>query len=80
MTSQVCRASAADSIRVNSEKHSQFASSFPIYLLSHDAPEKSFNADDELEEEEEELEAGTWVRLNDKGPIWMRYVKCKTVG
>ena len=57
------------------EKHSQFASSFPIYLRIHKAAKSLPDADDELEADEEAVDIShqvTWERLNEKGPIWMQ--------
>ncbi|KAH8090583.1 putative cation-transporting ATPase [Filobasidium floriforme] len=59
------------------EKHSQFASSFPIYLRVPTTPEP-VNADDELEVDDDSSSAPgsfTWQRLNEKGPIWMQEPK-----
>jgi len=57
------------------EKHSQFASSFPIYLRTHKMENSVPNVDDELEDDEEEVDSlqhTSWQRLNEKGPIWMQ--------
>lgn len=52
------------------ERHSQFASSFPIYLRS-DA-----SRDEEVEDDEKSLTSLTsWQRLNEQGPIWIRDAK-----
>jgi hypothetical protein len=56
------------------EKHSQFASSFPIYLRVPATPEP-ISADDELEVDDDGSSAPgsfSWQRLNEKGPIWMQ--------
>jgi hypothetical protein len=58
------------------EKHSQFASSFPIYLRTQKVTNSTPDADDELEQDDEEevdsLQQASWQRLNEKGPIWMQ--------
>ncbi len=52
------------------EKHSQFASSFPIYLIS------SSSSDNNDDEADSEISTTSSVqRLNEKGPIWMRETK-----
>ncbi len=59
-----------------SEKHSQYSTVFPIYLLEHSAPGTTpKDVEDEEEQDGEEQDATaepTWVRLNDQTPIWMR--------
>jgi hypothetical protein len=58
-----------------SEKHSQFASSFPIYLRTLQNATPAGDVDDELEDDAEEFDGGlqaSWQRLNEKGPIWMQ--------
>jgi len=73
-----------------SDKHSQFATTFPIYIMERkkapiapqslvaDGDPDELNDDldshDQTPREESEMMTEEWVRVNDKAPIWMRWV------
>lgn len=64
----------------SSDKHSTFSTTFPIYINEKKTSQKALEADPDTEIEEdaeEQFETVTednWVRVNDKAPIWMRWV------
>ena len=77
----------------NSDKHSTFSTTFPIYIKERKttkvpiapitpASEDEDPLNDDLdndeqssaEQEYEEVTEEKWVRVNDKAPIWMRWV------
>ncbi len=65
-----------DKLRQLVEKHSQYSTVFPIYLLDHaGAAEESQVGDDDPDKEAQattgEKEA-KWVRINDRAPLWVR--------
>jgi heat shock protein beta len=68
------------SLTPDSDKHSTFSTTFPIYINEKQTSQKALEADPEAEvdeDAEEQFETVTednWVRVNDKAPIWMRYV------
>ncbi|KAK4686199.1 molecular chaperone HtpG, partial [Tremellales sp. Uapishka_1] len=56
------------------DKHSQFATTFPIYIKERKiSPSQAESSDDQ--EDEDDVEENEWVRVNDKAPIWMREPK-----
>jgi heat shock protein beta len=67
-----------------SEKHSQYSTTFPIYIrqrVSRQVPKTSVPDEDNLFEEDDEQSSADqfeevwedeWVRLNDRAPIWRR--------
>lgn len=76
-----------DVLLTYSDKHSQFATTFPIYIKERKMVKVPIESDDEDGAEDDEQEDGeeksgkfeyvneaNWVRVNDKAPIWMRYV------
>lgn len=58
-----------------SEKHSQFSTTYPIYIMQPATKTESTSSDGEDEEDaavDEGAPVDEWARLNEKGPIWMR--------
>ena len=71
----------------SSDKHSQFSTTFPIYIKERKMVKKPLEPKDEEDEDadedtEKQQDKGpddftmeeNWVRVNDKAPIWMRCV------
>ncbi|TYJ54717.1 hypothetical protein B9479_004657 [Cryptococcus floricola] len=65
------------------EKHSSFATTFPIYVKERKVSQVPIESDDEFEDEDDEAEQEkfenvveeNWVHVNDRPPIWMREPK-----